>query len=138
MPAEPPSLDPRTAPTIDDLVALADAALEAMPRDLAEMARGVAIQVIDWPDDDTLEVMQIEDPLELTGLYWGVPFGEAEQVAVRPQPDMIFLYRMPLLYEWCETGVDLADLIRHVLIHEIGHHFGLSDEAMHALEEQAD
>lgn len=138
MAADPHPPGTRLAPTIDDLIALADAALEAMPRALAEMARGVAIQVVDWPDDDTLATMDIDDPLELTGLYWGVPFGEAEQVAARPQPDMIFLYRMPLLFEWCETGVDLADLIRHVLIHEIGHHFGLSDEAMHAMEQRGD
>jgi predicted Zn-dependent protease with MMP-like domain len=127
-----------TAPSLDDLIALADAALEAMPRELAEMARGVAIQVVDWPDDDTLAMMEIEDPLELTGLYWGVPFGEADGTAVREQPDMILLYRMPILFEWCETGVDLTELVRHVLIHEIGHHFGLSDEAMHALEAQVD
>lgn len=127
-----------TPPSIEDLIVLADAALESMPRELAEMARGIAIQVVDWPDHDTLAQMEIDDPLELTGLYWGVPFGEAEGLAVREQPDMILLYRMPILYEWCETGVALSDLVRHVLIHEIGHHYGLSDDDMHALEQAAD
>ena len=93
--------------------------------------------VEDVADDETLDALGLESVWDLTGLYRGVPFGQAEGVDVRLAPDVILLYREPILLEWIETGEDLRRLVRNVLIHEIGHHFGLSDDDMHALEEAA-
>ncbi len=87
-----------------------------------------------FADDETLAAMEME-PYELTGLYHGSPVGEKSMFDGMRLPDRIHLYRQPLLAEWCETGVDLRDLIAHVVVHEVGHHFGLSDDDMHALED---
>ena len=78
--------------------------------------------------------MGLNSPFELSGLYSGIPIGDKSVSSAPVDVDMIFLYRRPLLDEWCETGEDLGDLIRHVLIHEIGHHFGFSDADMARLE----
>lgn len=126
------------APTVEDMIAIADRALADMPPELAQMARGVSIHVEDFPDDDVIEDMELDSPFDILGLYQGVPFGEAEAVSVRADLDRIFLYRRPILDYWCETGEDLVHVVRHVLIHEIGHHFGLSDEQMEALEAAAE
>ena len=90
--------------------------------------------VEDVADDDTLAEMGIEDPWELTGLYRGIPLTQKSVLDVPSQPDTVFLYREPILLEWIETEVDLFHLVRNVLIHEIGHHFGLSDEDIARLE----
>jgi len=82
--------------------------------------------------------MGIENPFDLMGLYRGVSLDRKSVMDAAPQLDMIFLYRRPLLDYWCETGEDLTHLVRHVLIHEIGHHFGLSDEDMERIEATAD
>jgi len=126
-----------TAPGIDEMTAMAEAALASLPAELVGLVRGVAIRVVDFPDDDTLIEMGCESPFDLLGLYSGVPFGEAESAVVRHQPDMIFLYRRPILDYWCDTGEPLDHVVRHVLIHEIGHHFGFSDADMEAIEESA-
>ncbi|MGK9169416.1 metallopeptidase family protein [Inquilinus limosus] len=124
-------------PSIDDLIELAEEGFERIPARLRAMVRGVAIQVVDFPDDDTLDEMGLESPFDLLGLYTGTPFGQ-KTFAIATRPDMIFLYRRPILDYWCETGEDLGHVVRHVLIHEIGHHFGFSDEDMEALEREAD
>ena len=98
------------------------------------MVDGVAIRVEEFPDRETLRDMELESPFDLLGLYVGVPFGEKSVTTTAQHPDMIFLYRRPILDYWCETGEDLAHIVRHVLIHEIGHHFGFSDDDMEALE----
>ena len=95
------------------------------------------IQVAEFPDAETERDMELESPFELMGLYSGVPIGERGAAGTRQEVDMIFLYRRPMLDYWCETGEDLVHVIRHVLIHEIGHHFGLSDEDMERIEEEA-
>jgi predicted Zn-dependent protease with MMP-like domain len=124
-------------PSIEDLIVLAEEGFERVPARLRAMVRGVAIQVVDFPDDETLDEMEIESPFDLLGLYTGTPFGQ-KTLAVATRPDMIFLYRRPILDYWCETGEDLGHVVRHVLIHEIGHHFGFSDADMEALEQEAD
>ncbi|MDR6293479.1 MULTISPECIES: metallopeptidase family protein [Inquilinus] len=124
-------------PSIEDLIVLAEEGFERVPARLRAMVRGVAIQVVDFPDDDTLDEMEIESPYDLLGLYTGTPFGQ-KTLAVATRPDMIFLYRRPILDYWCDTGEDLGHVVRHVLIHEIGHHFGFSDADMEALEQEAD
>ena len=91
----------------------------------------------DFADDETLDALGIDDPYDLTGLYHGRPIGEKSSMDTATLPDRIHLYRRPILDEWVDTGVGLAELVAHVTIHEIGHHFGLSDADMHALEESA-
>jgi predicted Zn-dependent protease with MMP-like domain len=131
MPAVP---DFTVAPSIEDLTALAEEGLETIPEPLRRMVEGVAIRVVDFPDDETVADLEAESPFDLLGLYVGTPFGE-KTLATATQPDMIFLYRRPILDYWCEAGEDLAHVVRHVLVHEIGHHFGFSDEDMEALEQ---
>ncbi len=121
-------------PSPDDIAELADLALAAIPALLRERARGLSILVEDAADDETLAELGLESPWELTGLYRGVPFGQAAAVDVRHEPDMIVLYREAILLEWIEAGEDLFHLVRNVLIHEIAHHFGFSDADIARLE----
>ena len=125
-------------PTADDIAELADRALAAIPGPLAEHVRGVSISVEEMPDDETLEDLGIESAWELTGLYRGIPLTERSLSDVAPQPDLIFLYRQPILLEWIETGDDLYRLVRNVLVHEVAHHFGFSDADIEAIEEEMD
>ena len=124
-----------TPPNAEDLVELAEDALAAIPKPLRDQLRGVAILVEDIADDEILRELGIENPYELTGLYLGVPLTEKSNGLVPEEPDRILLFREPILLEWIETGEDLFRLVRNVLIHEIGHHFGFSDEDIERLEE---
>lgn len=109
--------------------------LAELPELFREHVRNVAIKVEDFPDEETAREMGLESPFDLLGLYRGVPVGHGSQFdAPRADLDMIFLYRRPLLDYWCETGESLAALVRNTLIHEIGHHFGYSDEDMEQIE----
>lgn len=124
-------------PSLADIEAIALVALDELPVALRAHARQVVVQVDDFPDEQTEREMGLESPFDLLGLYRGValPF---KSVYDSPQDvDMIFLYRRPILDYWCDSGEDLTTLVRHVMIHEIGHHFGFSDEAMEALEAEA-
>jgi len=94
----------------------------------------VVIRVEEFPDDDTLGELGLETPYDLLGLYHGVSLERKTGWDVPHDVDMIFLYRRPILDYWCDSGDDLGSVIRHVLIHEIGHHFGYSDDDMEALE----
>jgi predicted Zn-dependent protease with MMP-like domain len=125
-------------PTADDIADLADRALAAIPPPLAQHVRGVGISVEEMPDDETLDDLGIGSAWELTGLYRGIPLTERSLADVAPQPDLIFLYRQPILLEWIETGEDLYRLVRNVLVHEIAHHFGFSDEDIEAIEREMD
>ena len=127
-----------TAPSLDDIEALARAALARLPESFATHLAEVVLRVEDFADDETLAALGIEDPFELTGIYEGVPLGDKRSDVSGAMPDRIRLFRQPILDEWIERGDEtLEHLVSHVLIHEVGHHFGLSDEAMHALEEEA-
>ena len=124
-----------TAPTADEIEALARAALARIPQAFRDHMGNVALFVEEFADDATLDAMEIEDPFDLTGLYHGTPFGQKSVNDVAALPDRITLYRRPLLDEWIATGVTLEALVTHVVVHEVGHHFGLSDADMHALED---
>lgn len=125
------------APTLHEIEALARAAMEKLPAEFRAHLGDVVIRVEDFADEQTLAEMEIEDPFELTGLYQGRPVGDKSSGDSGALPDMIHLYRRPILDEWADTGVALEALVAHVLVHEVGHHFGLSDADMHALEDAA-
>jgi predicted Zn-dependent protease with MMP-like domain len=126
------------APSADEIEALARAALARLPERFAEHLRDVLLQVEEFADDETIAELAIEDPFELTGVYEGVPLHEKSVADSGGLPDRIRLFRQPILDEWVARGDEtLEHLVAHVLVHEVGHHFGLSDEAMHALEEEA-
>lgn len=127
-----------TAPGLDDIELLARDAFAQIPEALSRHVTDVVIRVIDFPDDETVDLMALESPFDLLGLYHGVSLDQKSVGFTPDDVDMIYLYRRPLLDYWCESDEDLTHLIRHVLIHEIGHHFGLSDDAMHAIEEAAE
>lgn len=125
------------APDLERIEQLARAALERLPPEFRAHLANVAILVEDFADNATLDQMGIEDPFDLTGLYSGRPIGDKSSTDSGTLPDLIHLYRRPILDEWAETGVSLEALVTHVLVHEVGHHFGLSDADMHALEDLA-
>jgi acetylglutamate kinase len=125
-------------PSGDDIADLAERALAAIPAKLAEHVRGVGIAVEDMPDDDTLEELGIDSGWELTGVYRGTPLTRRSVDDVAREPDLIFLYREPILLEWIESGEDLYHLVLSVLVHEIAHHFGFSDSDIEAIERDMD
>ena len=128
---------PKTPPSLDELHAIAEAALAALPAPFAGNLDGVVIRVDEFPDAETEEEMGLESPFDILGLYRGISIGRKSNLAVSQDVDMIFLYRRPILDYWCETSDDLTHVVRHVLIHEIGHHFGLSDADMERIEATA-
>lgn len=127
---------PTTPPSLEDLMEMAEDALAAIPQPLREMVRGTAIVVDEVPEDDIVAQLGLESPWELTGLYRGTPLTQKSSQDTPAEPDTILLYREPILLEWIETGEDLFRLVRNVLIHEIGHHFGLSDDDIDRLESE--
>jgi predicted Zn-dependent protease with MMP-like domain len=126
------------APSLDDLAALADAAFQTLPEGFRRLAGDVVFRVDDFPPDEVLDELGIEDAFGLTGLYQGVDIGHRDAGGPAAGPSMIFLYRRPILDEWAEHGeVTLEELVTHVLVHEIGHHMGLSDAQIEAVEARA-
>jgi predicted Zn-dependent protease with MMP-like domain len=124
------------APDIEDISRLAEQAFRALPEALLRHARDVVIRVEDFPDAETMETMELDTPFDLLGLYRGVDLPRRSVLDSGRLPDIVHLYRRPILDEWCESGERLEDIVRNVLVHEIGHHFGFSDEEMEALEEE--
>lgn len=126
------------APSVAEMEAMALAALARLPAQFRAHLGDVIVQVEDFADDALLAEMGIDNPFELTGVYEGLPVGERSIEHSGTMPDRVRLFRRPILDEWAERGDEtLEHLVAHVLIHEVGHHFGLSDEAMHALEDMA-
>ena len=123
-----------TPPTLADIDSLAREALTVLPEELRQFTDGVVVLVQEFPDDSVTAEMELESPFDILGLYSGVSLAEKRIESSGAMPDMVFLYRRPILDYWCETGEDLKHVVRHVLIHEIGHHFGFSDEEMETLE----
>jgi predicted Zn-dependent protease with MMP-like domain len=128
----------RAAPSLDELVQIADAAFRRLPQPFRQMAGDVLFHVQEFADEETLKSMGIEDPFELTGLYDGVDLTGRSLGDLPGGQSRVYLYRRPILDEWAERGdVALDALVEHVLIHELGHHMGLSDEEIEAIEESA-
>jgi predicted Zn-dependent protease with MMP-like domain len=124
----------RLPPSLAEIEELALRALGTIPRPLKQELGQVSIRVEEFPDEDTETAMGLDSPFDILGLYRGVALPHKSVSDPRPDLDMIFLYRRPILDYWCESGEDLAHLVRHVLVHEIGHHFGFSDEDMERIE----
>ena len=124
----------RLPPSLAEIEALAESALVTIPPQLKRHLGRVAIRVEEFPDEETETAMELDSPFDILGLYRGVALPHKSVSDPRPNLDMIFLYRRPILDYWCESGEDLVRLVRHVLIHEIGHHFGFSDEDMERIE----
>ena len=127
---------PDSPPTLEALETIAMAELKTLPEELARHVTGVVIRIADFPDPETEREMELGSPFDLLGLYHGVSLDRKSVIDAPQSVDMIFLYRRPILDYWCETGEDLARIVRHVLIHEIGHHFGFSDEDMERIERE--
>ncbi len=125
---------PQQPPSLAELNTLAQRALAGLPRRFKQELGPVVIRVEEFPDRETEQAMRLESPFDLLGLYRGVALPHKSVSDPRADIDMIFLYRRPILDYWCETGEDLYDIVRHVLIHEIGHHFGFSDADMDRIE----
>ncbi|MEN2786033.1 metallopeptidase family protein [Sphingomonas qilianensis] len=134
-PDQPADLPADRAPSAAVIEEIALATLEALPAEFRAHLGDVVLIVEDLADADTLTVLGIDHPLDLTGLYHGRPLGEKSSSESGAPPDRIHLYRRAILDEWIDTDVGLHELVAHVMIHEIGHHFGLSDDDMHALED---
>ena len=126
------------APDAAAIERMADEAISRLPEQFRRHLEGVVFRIEEFADDDTLDKLGIDNPFELSGLYRGRPIGEQSSMISGELPAMIHLYRRPLLDEWAETGVSLEDLVTHVIVHEVGHHFGFSDADMHAIEGAAE
>jgi predicted Zn-dependent protease with MMP-like domain len=124
-------------PTLEQVEAIARQQFDRIPEELRRHVEGVVIRIADFPDDETMDTMGLETPFDLLGLYHGVAVGDKSISDPTPGVDMIFLYRRTLLECSRDSDDDLGDIFRHVLIHEIGHHFGLSDEGMDRIEGEA-
>lgn len=126
------------SPTLADIEALADAAYAGLPERFTRLCEGVVIRVEDFPDDETLDEMGCETEFDLLGLFRGRGLVEGEHLAqTGDQPNMVWLYRRPILDYWAENEDTLGEIVTHVLVHEIGHHFGLSDADMEEIERSA-
>jgi predicted Zn-dependent protease with MMP-like domain len=124
-----------SAPSIDEIDNLAREAFASLPEEFRALTGDVVFMVQDFPDPDVMQDMDLDSEFEIMGLFQGPDLADREGGSNAPQQTMIFLYRRPILDYWAEEGETLGHIVRHVLIHEIGHHFGLSDEDMEAIEE---
>jgi len=122
-------------PSADEIEAIARATLRALPEQFAQSLGDIVLLVEEFADEATLEAMEIEDPFGLTGIYEGVPLTERSVTQSGTLPEQIRLFRRPILDEWAGGDDTLEHLVTHVLVHEVGHHFGLSDDDMHTLED---
>jgi predicted Zn-dependent protease with MMP-like domain len=133
----PLAWQPVKAPSLIDLEILAGAVFRALPRKFRDLCEGLVIRVDDFATDEVLDDMEIEDPFALMGLFQGVGLPFRSESAPVQMPNMIWLYRRPILDYWAENDETLGAIVAHVLVHEIGHHFGLSDDDMAAIEQAA-
>ncbi len=124
------------APSLAEIETLAQAAVERLPEIFRRHLASVVLRVEDFPDEEVIAAMELESEWELLGLYQGRHIGLKGDEPTGALPDMIFLYRRPMLEEWCESDDSLEAIVTHVLVHEVGHHMGLSDAQMEAIEAQ--
>ena len=127
----------RRAPTLAEFEELAELAWRRLPAEFRAMCGDVLIRIEDFPTDEILDEMKLESPFDLMGLYHGVSLDKKSVSDLPRGPDLVFLYRRPLLDYWAEGTETLGRLVTHVLVHEIGHHFGLSDDDMAHIEGEA-
>ena len=125
------------APSLAEFEAIADAAYRRLPGRFRALTGDLLIRVEDFPTDEVLDAMRIESPFDLLGLYSGVDLARKSVMDIASLPDMVFLYRRPILDYWAEHEETLGHIVTHVLVHEIGHHFGLSDADMEHIESEA-
>jgi predicted Zn-dependent protease with MMP-like domain len=125
------------APSLAQLEAIADQAFKRLPRRFRDLCKDVVIRVEDFPTDDVLDAFDAESPFDLLGLYHGVDMARQSVMDPAAMPEMVFLYRRPILDYWAEHEETLGHIVTHVLVHEIGHHFGLSDADMERIEQEA-
>jgi len=125
----------KTAPTLEDFERLARRAFAELPEAFRALTGDLVFMVQDFPDEDVIAEMELETEFDILGLFQGADLAAREGGGHVAHVTMVFLYRRPILDYWAEHGETLGGIVRHVLIHEIGHHFGLSDEAMEAIEE---
>lgn len=128
----------KVAPSLADFEHLAAMAWDRLPHEFRQMCGDLVIRVEDFGHDEVLDELEIESPFELMGLYQGVSLDRKSASDVPQGPDMVFLYRRAILDAWADGDETLGHLVTHVLVHEIGHHFGLSDDDMEAIEDGAD
>jgi predicted Zn-dependent protease with MMP-like domain len=136
--SDPLAWRPVKAPSLAELEMLAGEVFVDLPKGFRDLCRGLVVQVDDFPSDEVLEEMQAETEFDLLGLFQGVGLPFRTESAPMQMPNMVWLYRRPILDYWAEHDETLGAIVRHVLVHEIGHHFGLSDADMEALEQAAD
>ena len=136
--SDPLAWRPVKAPSLAELEALAGEVFRDLPQDFRALCADVVIQVDDFPTDEVLDEMRAETEFDLLGLFQGVGLPFRSESAAVQMPNMIWLYRRPILDYWAEHEEPLGAIVRHVLVHEIGHHFGLSDADMAAIEAAAD
>ncbi len=130
--------DRAEAPSLDDLETLATAKFAALPDEFRTLTDAIVFVVEDFPDEDVMRDLGLESEFEILGLFDGPDLASREANAGRPEPTRITLYRRPILDYWAEHHESLGDIVRHVLVHELGHHFGLSDEDMEAIDAAAE
>jgi len=129
----------RRAPTLAEMEALADAAYATLPKQFKQLCEGLVIRVEDFPDDETLDDMRCESEFDLLGLFRGRGLTQGAHLSeTGEQPNMIWLYRRPILDYWAGGDETLEAIVTHVLVHEIGHHFGLTDADIEEIERRAD
>jgi predicted Zn-dependent protease with MMP-like domain len=129
----------RQAPTLADFEALARDAFAALPEAFRQLVGEASFAVADFPDDSVVDELEAESPFDILGLFEGVGMAQASATPQTGEmPNRIWLYRRPILDYWAEHEETLETIVTHVLVHEIGHHFGLSDDGMETIEEEAD
>jgi predicted Zn-dependent protease with MMP-like domain len=135
--ADPPAWRSATAPSLADLELLGREVFRSLPAKFRALCEGLVIQVEDFATEEVLDEMEIENPFDLMGLFQGVGLPFRSESAPVQMPNMIWLYRRPMLDYWAEHDETLGAIVAHVLVHEIGHHFGLSDDDIEAIEAEA-
>ena len=125
------------APSLAELEEIADRAFKRLPRRFRDLCKDVVIRIEDFPTEEVLDAIGAESEFDLLGLYHGVDLAQQSVMDPAAMPEMVFLYRRPILDYWAEHEETLGHVVTHVLVHEIGHHFGLSDADMHRIEEEA-